>query len=203
MNLPNKITLFRVFLIPIILIIAEIDALKVHFFWTVRLDNFIMLIIFIIGTISDFLDGYIARKQHIVTDFGKFADPLADKILVLALMIILLEEKTLLPGFAVTLILAREFIVTGFRILAASKNVVIAAGWLGKIKTNLQFAMVILLLINGPFNNFSAPTNNIGVFEVICIVVIYATVIMTVISGAEYIIKNIGVFKDEQKGTEK
>ncbi len=203
MNLPNKITLFRVFLIPIILIIAEIDALKVPFFWTVRLDNFIMLIIFIIGTISDFLDGYIARKQHIVTDFGKFADPLADKILVLALMIILLEEKTLLPGFAVTLILAREFIVTGFRILAASKNVVIAAGWLGKIKTNLQFAMVILLLINGPFNNFSAPTNNIGVFEVICIVVIYATVIMTVISGAEYIIKNIGVFKDEQKGTEK
>ena len=153
-----------------------------------------MLIIFLIGTFSDFLDGYIARKQHIVTDFGKFADPLADKILVLALMVILLEQKTLLPGYAVTIILAREFIVTGFRILAASKNVVIAAGWLGKIKTNLQFFMVILILINGP----AKPT--LGVFEYIILVVVYATVLMTIISGAEYIIKNIHVFKSEEKG---
>ena len=125
MNLPNKITLFRVFLIPIIMVIAEINALQQDtFFLGMTLGNFIMLIIFLIGTFSDFLDGYIARKQHIVTDFGKFADPLADKILVLALMVILLEQKTLLPGYAVTIILAREFIVTGFRILAASKNVV-------------------------------------------------------------------------------
>ena len=116
MNLPNKITLFRVFLIPIIMVIAEIDSLQTQFIGTLTLGNFIMLIIFLIGTFSDFLDGYIARKQHIVTDFGKFADPLADKILVLALMIILLEQKTLLPGYAVTLILAREFIVTGFGI---------------------------------------------------------------------------------------
>ena len=173
MNLPNKITLFRVFLIPIIMIIAEIDGLQNEpFFLSMTLGNFIMLIIFLIGTFSDFLDGYIARKQNIVTDFGKFADPLADKILVLALMVILLEQKTLLPGYAVTIILAREFIVTGFRILAASKNVVIAAGWLGKIKTNLQFIMVV----------------------------VYATVLMTIISGAEYIIKNIHVFKSEEKG---
>ncbi|MBR2891382.1 MAG: CDP-diacylglycerol--glycerol-3-phosphate 3-phosphatidyltransferase [Bacilli bacterium] len=196
MNLPNKITLFRVFLIPIIMVIAEIDSLQTQFIGTLTLGNFIMLIIFLIGTFSDFLDGYIARKQHIVTDFGKFADPLADKILVLALMIILLEQKTLLPGYAVTLILAREFIVTGFRILAASKKVVIAAGWLGKIKTNLQFIMVILILINGP-----APLK-LGVFEYIILVVVYATVLMTIISGAEYIIKNIHVFKIEEKGEE-
>lgn len=195
MNLPNKITLFRVFLIPIIMVIAEINALQQDtFFLGMTLGNFIMLIIFLIGTFSDFLDGYIARKQHIVTDFGKFADPLADKILVLALMVILLEQKTLLPGYAVTIILAREFIVTGFRILAASKNVVIAAGWLGKIKTNLQFFMVILILINGP----TKPT--LGVFEYIILVVVYATVLMTIISGAEYIIKNIHVFKSEEKG---
>lgn len=195
MNLPNKITLFRVFLIPIIMIIAEIDGLqKEPFFLSMTLGNFIMLIIFLIGTFSDFLDGYIARKQNIITDFGKFADPLADKILVLALMVILLEQKTLLPGYAVTIILAREFIVTGFRILAASKNVVIAAGWLGKIKTNLQFIMVILILINGP------AASNFGAFEYIIMVVIYATVLMTIISGAEYIIKNIHVFKSEEKG---
>ena len=195
MNLPNKITLFRVFLIPIIMVIAEINALQQDtFFLGMTLGNFIMLIIFLIGTFSDFLDGYIARKQHIVTDFGKFADPLADKILVLALMVILLEQKTLLPGYAVTIILAREFIVTGFRILAASKNVVIAAGWLGKIKTNLQFFMVILILINGP----AKPT--LGVFEYIILVVVYATVLMTIISGAEYIIKNIHVFKSEETG---
>ena len=93
MNLPNKITIFRVLLIPIIMVIAEIEALQVPFLWTITLGNFIMLMIFIIATLSDFVDGYIARKYHLVTNFGKFADPLADKILVLALMIILLEQK--------------------------------------------------------------------------------------------------------------
>ena len=194
MNLPNKITLFRVFLIPIIMIIAEIESLQYAFIGTLTMGNFIMLLIFLIATISDFLDGYIARKQNIVTEFGKFADPLADKILVLALMMILLEQRSLLPAYAVTIILAREFIVTGFRIIAASKQVVIAAGWLGKIKTNLQFLMVILLLING-----KAPVT-LGVFEIIIYVVIIATVLMTVISGTEYIVKNIHVFKDKEEG---
>lgn len=196
MNLPNKITLFRVLLIPIIMIIAEIDSLQYSFIGTLTMGNFIMLVIFLIATFSDFLDGYIARKQHIVTEFGKFADPLADKILVLALMMILLEQRTLLPAYAVTIILAREFIVTGFRIIAASKQVVIAAGWLGKIKTNLQFLMVILLLING-----RAPAA-LGAFEIIILVVIFATVLMTVISGTEYILKNIHVFKNVEEGKE-
>ena len=196
MNLPNKITLFRVFLIPIIMIIAEIDSLQYPYIGTLTKGNLIMLVIFLIATFSDFLDGYIARKQHIVTEFGKFADPLADKILVLALMMILLEQRTLLPAYAVTIILAREFIVTGFRIIAASKQVVIAAGWLGKIKTNLQFLMVILLLING-----RAPAA-LGAFEIIILVVIFATVLITVISGTEYILKNIHVFKNSEEGNE-
>ena len=196
MNLPNKITLFRVLLIPIIMIIAEIDSLQYPYIGTLTKGNLIMLVIFLIATFSDFLDGYIARKQHIVTEFGKFADPLADKILVLALMMILLEQRTLLPAYAVTIILAREFIVTGFRIIAASKQVVIAAGWLGKIKTNLQFLMVILLLING-----RAPVA-LGAFEIVILVVIFATGLMTVISGTEYILKNIHVFKNVEEGKE-
>lgn len=194
MNLPNKITIFRVLLIPVIMIIAEIDALQTSLYKTITLGNFIMLIIFIIASLSDFVDGYIARKYKLVTNFGKFADPLADKILVLALMIILLEQKTLLPGWAVTIILAREFIVTGFRILAADKNVVIAAGWSGKIKTNLQFLMVILLLINGKV------TGNFGIFEWITMIVVILAVFMTIYSGVEYIVKNIHVFKDEKEG---
>lgn len=194
MNLPNKITIFRVLLIPIIMIIAEIDALVKPAFLGMTVQNVIILAIFLIGTFSDFLDGYIARKQNIVTNFGKFADPLADKILVLAVMIILLEQNSLLPGWVVTVILAREFIVTGFRILAASQNVVIAAGWTGKIKTNLQFLMVILLLIDG--------TRGLtyGTFEIIILVVIGLATLMTIISGTEYIVKNLHVFKDNKEG---
>ena len=192
MNLPNKITIFRVLLIPIIMVIAEIESLQVPFIWTITLGNFIMLMIFIVATLSDFVDGYIARKYNLVTNFGKFADPLADKILVLALMIILLEQNTLLPGWAVTIILAREFIVTGFRIIAADKNIVIAAGWSGKIKTNLQFCMVILLLINGPISGV------FGAFEWITIIVVILAVFMTIYSGVEYIAKNINVLKDEK-----
>lgn len=194
MNLPNKITIFRVLLIPIIMVIAEISALQRPFIGPITLGNFIMLIIFLVASFSDFVDGYIARKQNLVTNFGKFADPLADKILVLALMIILLEQNTLLPGWAVTVILAREFIVTGFRIIAAEHNVVIAAGWSGKIKTNLQFLMVILLLIDGPVSG------TFGVFEWIVMIVIILAVLMTIISGVEYIVKNLNVFKDEKEG---
>lgn len=194
MNLPNKITIFRVLLIPIIMIIAEIDALVKPAFFGMTVQNVIILAIFLIGTFSDFLDGYIARKQNIVTNFGKFADPLADKILVLAVMIILLEQHSLLPGWVVTVILAREFIVTGFRILAASQNVVIAAGWTGKIKTNLQFLMVILLLIDGTRGLTYGP------FEIIILVVIGLATLMTIISGAEYIVKNLHVFKDNKEG---
>jgi CDP-diacylglycerol--glycerol-3-phosphate 3-phosphatidyltransferase len=194
MNLPNKITVFRVLLIPIIMIIAEIDALVKPAFLGMTVQNVIILAIFLIGTLSDFLDGYIARKQNIVTNFGKFADPLADKILVLAVMIILLEQNSLLPGWVVTVILAREFIVTGFRILAASQNVVIAAGWTGKIKTNLQFLMVILLLIDG------TKGVSYGPFEIIILIVIGLATLMTIISGTEYIVKNLHVFKDNKEG---
>ena len=194
MNLPNKITLFRVLMIPIVMIVGELYVLQEKFMFGsnfLTVGNFILLILFIICAFSDFLDGYIARKQHIVTNFGKFADPLADKILVLALFMILLEQNNLLSGWMVTLIFAREFIVTGFRVIAASQNINIAAGILGKIKTNLQFASIIILLLCGNINN--------DIIKIIVLVVLYATMIMTVVSGIEYIVKNKNVLINEKE----
>ena len=194
MNLPNKITLFRVLMIPVVMIIGELYFLQEKFIFGtdfLTVGNLVLLILFIICAFSDFLDGYIARKNNIVTNFGKFADPLADKILVLALFVILLEQNNALKGWMVTLIFAREFIVTGFRVIAASKNINIAAGWLGKIKTNLQFFSVILLLLFGIINN--------DIIQIIIQVILYATILMTIISGTEYIIKNKKVLTSEKE----
>lgn len=194
MNLPNKITLFRVLMIPVVMVIGELYFLQEKFMFGTNfltVGNFILLILFIICAFSDFLDGYIARKNNIVTNFGKFADPLADKILVLALFVILLEQNNALKGWMVTLIFAREFIVTGFRVIAASKSINIAAGWLGKIKTNLQFFSVIILLLFGFMNN--------DIIQIIIQVMLYATILMTIISGTEYIIKNKTVLTSEKE----
>lgn len=194
MNLPNKITLFRVLMIPVVMVVGELYFLQEKYMFGtdfLTVGNFILLILFIICAFSDFLDGYIARKNNIVTNFGKFADPLADKILVLALFVILLEQNNALKGWMVTLIFAREFIVTGFRVIAASKNINIAAGWLGKIKTNLQFFSVIILLLFGFMNN--------DIIQIIIQVILYATILMTIISGTEYIIKNKKVLTNEKE----
>lgn len=194
MNLPNKITLFRVLMIPVVMVVGELYFLQEKYMFGTNfltVGNFILLILFIICAFSDFLDGYIARKNNIVTNFGKFADPLADKILVLALFVILLEQNNALKGWMVTLIFAREFIVTGFRVIAASKNINIAAGWLGKIKTNLQFFSVIILLLFGFMNN--------DIIQIIIQVILYATILMTIISGTEYIIKNKKVLTNEKE----
>ena len=189
MNLPNKITIFRILLIPAIIIISIIEPLKNNYLiWNLSLSNFIILILFLIASFSDFLDGYIARKKNIITDFGKFADPLADKLLVLSLFILLLEQQAILKSYIVIIILARELIVTGFRTLAASKNIIIPANILGKIKTNFQFVLIILLLINGT-------NTNIGWFEIIIIIFMYLTLVITIISGCEYLIKNKNIFK--------
>lgn len=192
MNLPNKITLFRIILVPIIMIIASIEKLNYILFYNVTCQNLIILIIFVIASFSDFLDGYIARKKNLITNFGKFADPLADKILVISLLIILLVQGTILKSFVVIIIIIREFAVTGIRLIAAEKNIVIAAGWLGKIKTNLQIVLIIFLLINGRYTS-------IGVFEIITMIVMYLTLLFTVLSGTLYIINNRSVFKEERK----
>ncbi len=193
MNLANKLTLLRIVLIPFFIVCFYIPSLIVN---TVSINNYLIpyanllgLIIFLLAAITDFIDGYVARKYNMITDFGKFMDPLADKLLVTAALLVLLENG-LISGWVVFIILAREFIVTGFRTIAASKGVVIAAGWLGKIKTVVQFIMIsTLLLLNYPFEIFNWPVDRIF---------IALAVVLTVASGIEYIYKNLHIF-DEAK----
>jgi CDP-diacylglycerol---glycerol-3-phosphate 3-phosphatidyltransferase len=190
MNLPNRLTILRVLMIPIIIVLALFSSLQLEYIiepigklqgFTV--GNLIILIVFILASFTDFLDGYIARKKNLITTFGKFMDPLADKVLVLAAIVVLLEQNRI-PGWAVTLILAREFIVTGIRLIVISKDSkrVIAAGLMGKIKTNLQIFMIIFLLADGlPFSLIHA---DLGYW--LNQILIYAAVLVTVVSGIQY-----------------
>lgn len=186
MNLPNKITLLRILLIPFMVVVAEINAFKENvILHDITLANIIVLVIFSIASFTDFLDGHIARRDHLVTDFGKFMDPLADKLLVFAALIILIELGRM-PGWIVTVIIAREFMVTGIRLLAANNNIVIAASKLGKAKTISQIVAIIALLINGfPFVLISTEVANI-----VCLVLTYIAALMTIVSGVDYFVKN-------------
>ena len=139
MNLPNKITVFRVCLIPFFLFFLMVQSIPY--------SNFIALGIFIIACLSDSLDGHLARKYNLVTNFGKFMDPLADKLLVCSALICFIELK-LIPAWIVVIIIAREFIIQGFRLVASDNNVVIAASYYGKFKTVAQMILCILLIAN-------------------------------------------------------
>lgn len=191
MNLPNKITLFRFLLIPLIVIVDLISPLKEEvFFGYLTLNNIIMVVIFLLGAFSDFLDGHIARKRNLVTSFGKFMDPLADKMLVFATMILLLNQDNVLTGWVIIVMLAREFMVSGLRMLAAEKGQVIAAGMLGKIKTNVQFLLIVLLLVLGTMNNL--------VVNICISIVMYAAVIFTLWSGIDYLIKGKNIILESK-----
>ena len=195
-NLPNMLTIIRILLIPVILIISVIENIGTNFlqnelFMGVTLGNLIILIIFIIASVTDFFDGKIARKYNLVTDLGKFLDPLADKLLVCCTFIYLIEIGKfnffgLRWGFVVSIIIAREFAVTGLRLLAASKNgTVMAAKMLGKCKTFIQMITIIVLLLN----SFSV--------EVIGFIFVMLSLILTVVSGIDYFVKSKDVFKQE------
>ena len=173
MNLPNKLTMLRIISIPVFIIILMTG----HYY--------ISAIIFIAASATDALDGYIARKYDLVTNFGKIMDPLADKLLVVSALICLVELGEV-AGWMVIVILAREFTITGLRTVAAAEGLVIAAGWSGKIKTILQMiAVPALLLQNWPFSLIGFPFAEI---------MLWASVVMTIYSGIEYIIKNKNVF---------
>lgn len=174
MNLPNKLTMLRILLIPIFIVV-----LMLGYFYAAG-------IIFIAASATDALDGHIARKYNLITNFGKIMDPLADKLLVTSALICLVELGEV-AGWMVIVILAREFVITGLRTVAAGGGVIIAAGNSGKIKTVLQMvALAVILLRNWPFALF---TNvNVG------FIILWAAVIMTVYSGVEYIVKNKKVF---------
>ena len=177
MNLPNKLTILRVIVVPVfvILMLAPLS-------W----GRWAALAVFIIASLTDTADGYIARKYNLVTDFGKFMDPLADKLLVCAAMICLITTGQL-PAWIVIVIISREFIISGFRLIAAEKGIVIAASWWGKIKTVVQMVMICALLINA----------GAAWFKVLEQILIYAALVLTVVSLIDYIIKNKSVLEGE------
>lgn len=178
MNLPNKLTLIRMFMVPVYII-----AIYLPFHGKFALA----LIIFILASITDALDGYIARRDNLITDFGKFMDPLADKFLVIAALISLIECK-LVPGWIVTLIVVRELGVSIMRAIAAADGNVIAAAKSGKLKTISQMIAIILLLFGMSIDsNFIL---KIGTFF------IYIAAILTIYSGYEYVKYNKYLFKD-------
>ena len=179
MNQPNKLTMMRVVLVPVFMIFAAVSH-----YGTADFNAAYMLIagvIFAIASITDFLDGYLARKNHLVTDFGKFMDPLADKMLVMAAMCYFVEYGQM-PGWCLAIVLLREFAVSGMRLVAVEQGRVIAAAWSGKVKTASTMVCLCLMLV------FQS-----NLLNVVCIAVIVAT---TVYSGIEYFAKNLDVFKE-------
>ena len=180
MNLPNKLTIMRVILIPFFVFFLLSPYFPAY-------GNYIAVAIFIVASLTDMLDGKIARKYNLVTNFGKFMDPLADKLLVCSAMICLIELDRL-AAWIVIVIIAREFIISGFRLVASDNGVVIAASYWGKFKTTFQMLMVIVLIldIQMPF------------FQILGTVLTYVALILTVVSLIDYIVKNKDVLKDHK-----
>ena len=172
MNLPNKLTLLRIVLILPFLLVLYLD---------VPFAPYIALAIFILASLTDMLDGQIARKRNLVTDFGKFADPLADKMLVTAAMLWFVEIGQM-PGWALLVVIVREFAVSGLRMVASDKGRVIAAGWSGKVKTASTMVCIVLMFLPIP-----AEVNTL------CVAVIVLT---TIYSGVEYFMKNKACLSD-------
>ncbi len=200
MNLPNKLTVIRILLVPVMVIIPFL-GIKGEIF-EIGIDFWIMNLIFIIASITDKLDGYIARSRDLVTNFGKFLDPIADKILVLAAMLILVE-KQMLPAWIPIIVLTREFVVSAYRLIAVEQGgKVIAASVWGKLKTVTQMIAIILAFINingsNIFFNF-IDGNLIGVALIINIltsVMMLISVVATIFSGFDYIKGGKDLFKD-------
>lgn len=178
MNLPNKLTIFRVILIPFFVLFLLVPV--------TAYDKWIALAIFIIASLTDFLDGHIARKYDLVTNFGKFMDPLADKLLVCSALICLIELNRI-PSWIVIVIIAREFIISGFRLVASDNGVVIAASYWGKFKTTFQIVMICLMIAD------------LSPLRFVTQAVMWIALALTVISLADYLIKNKGVMKDTGK----
>ncbi len=172
MNLPNKITVFRILLIPVFVFFMLVDFTGAKWY---------ALGFFCLASVSDFFDGYLARKNNLITDFGKFMDPLADKLLICSAMIALTSTTPdRMPAWVVILIIAREFTISGFRLIAADNGKVIAASIWGKVKTVVQMFMVILLICD-----FGGDT-----VHLIEKIMVYLALILTIVSLADYVIKN-------------
>ena len=178
MNMPNKLTMLRVILIPFFVVFMLGSLLG-------DADKWIALGIFIAASLTDLLDGKIARKYNLVTDFGKLMDPLADKLLVSAALICLCEMGRL-AAWIVIIIISREFIISGLRQIAADNGIVIAASYWGKYKTTFQMIMICLLIVN------------IDVLSLISAIVTWIAVILTIVSLIDYMVKNRQVFMEDK-----
>ena len=178
MNLPNKLTMIRVILVPVFIVLLFMGQNNPIF-------KYLALAVFVIASLTDTLDGYIARSRNLVTNFGKFMDPLADKLLVCSALICFIQIGTI-PAWVVIIIISREFIISGFRLIASDKGVVIAASKWGKAKTVSQMITVILLILDLPF--LKTVTN----------IMIIVMTVLTVVSLIDYIVKNKDVMKDEK-----
>ncbi len=177
MNLPNKLTILRVIMIPFFLVALMVESIPY--------GKWIALALFCIASLTDMLDGKIARKYNLITNFGKFMDPLADKLLVCSAMIALIEIDRI-PAWVVIVIIAREFIISGFRLIASDNGVVIAAGWWGKVKTVVQMFMIIILICDFGGDAVLVIEN----------IFIYAALALTIISLVDYLVKNKSVLSD-------
>ncbi len=176
MNLPNKLTILRVAMIPFFVLFMLVPV-------TGESDKWIALILFIIASLTDMLDGHIARKYNLITNFGKFMDPLADKLLVCSALICLVELGRI-ASWIVIVIIAREFIISGFRLVASDNGVVIAASYWGKFKTTFQMIMICLMIANlEPLKLFTD-------------IVMWVALILTVVSLIDYLVKNKEVMKE-------
>ena len=175
MNLPNKLTTIRMILVPVFIVLYLLGY------------HLAALAVFAAASFTDYLDGHLARKHNLVTDYGKIMDPLADKLLVTSALVCMVQTAVV-PAWMVIVILAREFAITGLRAVAAGEGRVIAAAWSGKIKTVTQMiAVIFLLLDNWPFRLIGIPFAQI---------MLWVAVIMTIYSGCEYIYKNRELFRD-------
>lgn len=177
MNLPNKLTILRVIMIPFFVLFLMMDG------GTNSTYRYIAAAIFIVASLTDLLDGNIARKYNLVTNFGKFMDPLADKLLVCSALICMIELGQL-PAWMVIIIISREFIISGFRLVASDNGVVIAASYWGKFKTTFQMVAVVLLIFNIP------------ALSIVTTAVVWIAVALTIISLVDYIVKNSNVLRE-------
>lgn len=191
MNLPNKLSLLRIILIPVMIAVFYFDFLPYNYLYCA--------LIFAVSAVTDFLDGYIARKYNLVTDLGKFLDPIADKILVGCSFIILLTKPEILGvygekfyqiagGVGVSIIIAREFMVSALRMIASSKGVVLYAEKVGKIKTFCTDFAILTLLISAEFEVMFLPA----------VILYFASVLLTIYSGVFYLVKNKGIFSESR-----
>lgn len=191
MNLPNKLTTLRVILVPFFvaaLLLPEYFPDSSLFGDNAVVWQYLALAIFIVASITDALDGHIARKYNLITNFGKFMDPLADKLLVCSAMICLIDLH-MIPSWVVVIIIAREFIISGFRLVASDNGVVIAASYWGKFKTVSQMLMIIVMI--------AMPKGDTGIWYMAGQILMWVSLVLTIVSLVDYIMKNSEVLKEQ------